>query len=107
MLNADFKSSPIAILFPDAITTFLNLGNESLSLIYFNYIGKEKENIGVIAQQVKEICPQIVYEDENSMFAVDYKFLSVIALKGVQLLTSKLMEQENDIKQIKELLKIK
>lgn len=41
------------------------------------------------------------------MFAVDYKFLSVIALKGVQLLTSKLIEQENDIKQIKELLKIK
>ena len=80
---------------------------QSLSLIYFNYIGKEKENIGVIAQQVKEICPQIVYEDENGMFAVDYKFLSVIALKGVQLLTSKLMEQENDIKQIKELLKIK
>ena len=80
---------------------------QSLSLIYFNYIGKERENIGVIAQQVKEICPQIIYEDENGMLAVDYKFLSVIALKGVQLLTSKLMEQENDIKQIKELLNLK
>lgn len=80
---------------------------QSLSLIYFNYIGKERENIGVIAQQVKEICPQIIYEDENGMLAVDYKFLSVIALKGVQLLTTKLIGQENDIKQIKELLNLK
>lgn len=80
---------------------------QSLSLIYFNYIGSDKENIGVIAQEVKEVCPQIVYEDEKGMLSVDYKFLSVIALKGVNLLTSKLMQQENDIKQIKELLNIK
>lgn len=80
---------------------------QSISLIYFNYIGGEKENIGVIAQEVQKVCPQIVYQDEKGMLSVDYKFLSVIALKGVNLLTDKLMKQENDIKQIKELLNIK
>lgn len=63
-----------------------------LSLIYytFNNDQSKKEEIGVIAQEIKEICPQIVSEDENGMLSVDYSKLSILALYCIKDLYGKL-----------------
>ena len=63
-----------------------------LSLIYytFNNDPSKKEEIGVIAQEIKEICPQIVSEDENGMLSVDYSKLSILALYCIKDLYGKL-----------------
>ena len=61
----------------------------------------DKTHIGVSAQEVKEIYPEIVDEDENGYLKVDYSKLSVVALKAVD----KLYEEMTEIKAlIKELL---
>lgn len=63
-----------------------------LSLIYytFNNDPSKKEEIGVIAQEIKEICPQIVSEDKNGMLSVDYSKLSILALYCIKDLYGKL-----------------
>ena len=63
-----------------------------LSLIYytFNNDPSKKEEIGVIAQEIKEICPQIVSEDKNGMLSVDYSKLSILALYCIKDLYRKL-----------------
>ena len=63
-----------------------------LSLIYytFNNDQSKKEEIGVIAQEIREVCPQIVSEDENGMLSVDYSKLSILALYCIKDLYGKL-----------------
>ena len=63
-----------------------------LSLIYytFNNDQSKKEEIGVIAQEIREVCPQIVSEDENGMLSVDYSKLSILALYCIKDLYRKL-----------------
>ena len=46
--------------------------------------------IGVIAQEIREVCPQIVSEDENGMLSVDYSKLSILALYCIKDLYGKL-----------------
>lgn len=74
---------------------------EKLSVVYFNYIGIEGKMIGVIAQEIKEICPLLVKTEPNGTLKVDYGKLALIALKGVKLLSEKVKKQEDDIEKIK------
>lgn len=66
-----------------------------LSLIYytFNNDPSKKEEIGVIAQEIREVCPQIVSEDENGMLSVDYSKLGILALYCIKDLYGKLKKE--------------
>ena len=62
---------------------------------YFRYKNDaDNRQIGVSAQEVSQIYPEIVSKDENGYLSVDYAKLSVIALKAID-------ELNNDIKAIK------
>ena len=68
----------------------------------FNYIGKNDDLIGVIAQEVEETLPQLVYElvdtDSNEVRkAVRYDHLSAVLLKAVK-------EQDEEIQELKALV---
>ena len=67
---------------------------QKISTIYFNYIGNGGKMIGVIAQELLDICPVLVKHNMGGYLSVDYGKLAVIALKGVKLLTERLNEQE-------------
>jgi hypothetical protein len=80
-----------------------------LSIIYFNYIydsTNKTKRLGVIADEIKEVCPEIVIEDEDGYLEVDYSKLSVLALKGIQLLYDKQFDMMMDIQKIKSKLNI-
>jgi hypothetical protein len=69
----------------------------------FNYIGKDDDLIGVIAQEVEETLPQLVYElidtdSDEVRKAVRYDHLSAVLLKAVK-------EQDEEIKELKEMVK--
>ncbi len=68
----------------------------------FNYIGKDDDLIGVIAQEVEETLPELVYElidtDSNEVRkAVRYEHLAAVLLGVVK-------EQEQELKEIKSLV---
>ena len=49
---------------------------------------RNKEQIGVIAQEIQEFFPEVVSADENNILAIDYSRLTVV-IKRVQRLEEK------------------
>ena len=60
---------------------------------------KTKKNIGVSAQEIQEIYPEIVSEGDNGFLNVDYAKLSVIALAAIDKQQEEIKKQEEELKQ--------
>ena len=71
----------------------------SLRKSHFTYNDDEskKQHIGVSAQAVQKLYPEVVNEDEDGYLSVDYAKLSIIALKAVDELYSRLLKLEAKI----------
>ena len=72
-----------------------------LRKVYFNF--KEdpsKTHIGVIAQDIKELYPEIVNETDEGTLNVDYSKLSVIALDAVDQLNNRCNELEEKLNKV-------
>ena len=75
-----------------------------LSKIYFNFKNnKDTTHVGVIAQEVQELYPEIVSTDvETGKLAVEYDKLSVVALAAIDNLheeNKKLKNKTNDLEE--------
>ena len=60
-----------------------------------SYEMKGKQKIGVLAQEIQEVFPELVSEDDNEMLAVNYQGL-------VPVLINALKEQQSEIDELKE-----
>ena len=56
-----------------------------------------KEKIGILAQEVQKVFPELVSEDKNEMLAVNYQGL-------VPVLINALKDQQNEIDELKEMV---
>jgi len=69
---------------------------EHLDAVSYNKIGSNQEEIGLIAEDVAELFPEVVkYDNEGRPDGVNYSRLSVILLKAVQELTERVNKLEN------------
>jgi hypothetical protein len=67
-----------------------------------------KQKIGLLAQEIKEVFPELVSEDDNEMLAVNYQGLVPVlinALKEQQTEIDILKNQQSEIDELKELVK--
>ena len=72
---------------------------------HFTWKTKNKENqIGMSAQEVKEIYPELVDSSNPEHLALDYSKLSVIALAAIDELYKMNLELKKEIKELKLLL---
>ena len=55
------------------------------------------QNIGVLAQDIKEVFPELVSKDDNEMLAVNYQGL-------VPVLINALKEQQSEIDELKKMV---
>ena len=65
---------------------------------------KDQNQIGMIAQQVKEIMPEVVQES-NGYYSINYSRLSVVALNLIKDLSERIIELEKDHNKLEELIK--
>ncbi len=66
----------------------------SINSIYFNNKGEPEDNreVGVIAQEVEEVLPEVVSENSDGYKSVDYSKLSALLIEAV-----KELKAENDV----------
>ena len=63
----------------------------------YNKIGKEKRSIGVIAQEMLEVMPEVVSQDEQGMYSVAYGNLVGVLIEAMK-------EQQQQIDELKALI---
>jgi hypothetical protein len=69
---------------------------EQLNPVTYTKITSQEEEIGLIAEEVAELFPEVVtYNEEGLVSGVQYQRLSVILLKAVQELTERVNKLEN------------
>lgn len=91
----------------DALETLLNLRG-----IKYNWKQKEysvmnfdnKTHLGLIAQEVKEVLPEIVIVDENGDMSVDYSRLTPLLLEAIREQQKTINDLETQMAQIQSLL---
>lgn len=73
---------------------------------YFTWKDSDNKNIniGTSAQAVQELYPEIVNEDENGTLSIAYDKLSVIALKGIDVLNDKVKSLEERLAQLENMI---
>ena len=69
-----------------------------------SYEMKGKQKIGVLAQEIKEVFPELVSEDENEMLAVNYQGLVPVLINALKEQESKYLEQEKRLKRLEKLI---
>ena len=81
-------------------SNIVSLGSTLSKLLQIDgksYEIKGKQKIGVLAQEIQEVFPELVSEDGNEMLAVNYQGL-------VPVLINALKDQQNEIDELKEMV---
>ena len=79
-------------------SNIVSLGSTLTKLLQIDgksYEMKGKQKIGVLAQEIQKVFPELVSEDDNEMLAVNYQGL-------VPVLINALKEQQNEINRLKD-----
>ncbi|MCH1547253.1 MAG: hypothetical protein L7S44_01670, partial [Flavobacteriaceae bacterium] len=58
--------------------------------------------IGVLAQEIKEVFPELVSEDDNEMLAVNYQGLVPVLINAIKEQNNKISNQQFEIDRLKE-----
>ena len=62
--------------------------------VTYNKIGEEKQSVGVIAQELEEVVPQLVHTDEEGMKSVAYGNITAVLIEAIK-------EQQVQIEELK------
>ena len=57
-----------------------------------------KHEFGFIAQELKEVLPEVVIEGDDGVLSVDYGKLATVAIKAIQ-------EQQSQIDELREMIR--
>jgi len=66
----------------------------SLRGVEYNKIGSEEKSLGVIAQEIREVLPEVVKEQENGMLSVAYGNITAVLIEALK-------EQQKQIDELK------
>jgi len=69
-----------------------------------SYEMKGQQKIGVLAQEIQEVFPELVSEDDNEMLAVNYQGLVPVLINALKEQESKIIDQQTQIDELKELV---
>ena len=69
-----------------------------------SYEMKGKQKIGVLAQEIKEVFPELVSEDDNEMLSVNYQGLVPVLINALKEQDAKMKEQQSEIDELKEMV---
>lgn len=65
---------------------------EEMRGVYYNIIGNAERKVGVIAQEIEKVLPEIVREDDEGMKSVAYANITAILIEAVKELSEEVKE---------------
>ena len=82
------------------IKTIENASDKLLKLrgVEYNKIGETKKSIGVIAQEIEEVLPEVVSTDTNGMKSVAYGNITGVLIEAIKELKAEIEELKKQIK---------
>jgi hypothetical protein len=84
--------------FKENITDAKTYDISKLRVVNFNYIGNDAREIGLIAEEVEELYPELVAYDENNLpYTVRYMDLIPILLQKIQSLEKLIYRWSSDL----------
>ena len=72
--------------------------------VNYNKIGEQKRSTGVIAQELLEILPEAVHQDEEGMYSVAYGNVVGVLIEAIKEQQSRIDEQQKQIDELKKML---
>ena len=88
-------------------SNIVSLGSTLSKLLQIDgksYEMKGKQKIGVLAQEIQEVFPELVSEDDNEMLAVNYQGLVPVLINALKEQDAKMNEQQSEIDELKEMV---
>lgn len=73
--------------------------------VSYNKIGEQEKKVGVIAQEILEVLPEVVSQDESGTYSVAYGNISAVLIEAIKELTNTVKEQQKQIDELKAKLK--
>jgi hypothetical protein len=70
----------------------------------YTMIKDGKQKIGLLAQEIKEVFPELVSEDDNEMLAVNYQGLVPVLINALKEQDEKMNEQNDKISRLENLV---
>ena len=66
-----------------------------------HHVFMRKNDVGVIAQEVNKVMPEIVTTRDDGYLAIKYDRLAPLLIEAIKTLTNKVSNLENEIKELK------
>ena len=88
-------------------SNIVSLGSTLSKLLLIDgksYEMKGKQKIGVLAQEIQAVFPELVSEDDNEMLSVNYQGLVPVLINALKEQESKIIDQQTQIDELKELV---
>ena len=80
----------------ETISTALDIV-DGLRGVYYNKIGEDERRVGVIAQEVEEILPEVVKTDTEGMKSVDYGKMVGVLIQAIKDLKNEIDDLKNGV----------
>ena len=88
-------------------SNIVSLGSTLAKLLQIDgksYEMKGKQKIGVLAQEIKEVFPELVSEDDNEMLAVNYQGLVPVLINALKEQQSEIETYRDEVSELKEMV---
>jgi len=72
-----------------------------LNGVYFDWIASGKHDIGMIAEDVENIIPEVVYRESTSTLALSYDRLTALTVQAIKEQQQQIEELKSEIKELK------
>ena len=69
--------------------------------VYFKWIENKEKSLGVIAQEIEKVLPELVYENDSGYKSVSYGHIVAVIIEAIKEQQNKIIDLEFKINNIK------
>jgi hypothetical protein len=102
---SDIRLKDIKEVVPNALQSILKLNAYRFDWKEVNHLTKIKEDIGVIAQEVEKVLPELARTNDDGTMSVRYQGLTAVLIEAMKEQQTQIESQKSEIEELKDLVK--